>query len=235
MVTDITVLLDRSGSMSQCLSDVEGGFNTFLKEQKQLKETASISLYQFDTEYEKVYSGLDIQEVPNLKLIPRGMTALLDSINRVIVDARNSKILFPKRKHCPECGTHLNKKAQLEFHDAKRIIVIITDGMENSSHEVTKVQVFDEIDKAKKEGIDFVFLGADQDAIAEGHKGLGINYGSTMNYHNTPIGNANMFCSLSKSMTEYRTGSRTIDNFFDNEDREKCDEGEKKEKIKSKR
>ena len=67
-MTDISVVLDRSGSMGRVRSDTIGGFNTFLKGQKEAPGTAVLTLVQFDHEHDIVYRGIDIQQVPELKL-----------------------------------------------------------------------------------------------------------------------------------------------------------------------
>src|SRR5437762_133112 len=54
-LTDLTVVLDRSGSMSACQKDAEDGLNAFIANQKGLPGECTFSLVQFDTEYEFVY------------------------------------------------------------------------------------------------------------------------------------------------------------------------------------
>jgi hypothetical protein len=57
-LTDITVVLDRSGSMEACRKEAEGGLNSFVREQKKEKGDARFTLVQFDTEYEFVHTGI---------------------------------------------------------------------------------------------------------------------------------------------------------------------------------
>lgn len=68
--TEIVVILDRSGSMSDIQKDMEGGFNSFVQEQKKLAEECTVTLVQFDTVYEVVYSNLPLSEVPVLSWSP---------------------------------------------------------------------------------------------------------------------------------------------------------------------
>lgn len=172
--THISVVLDRSGSMSSIMTDTIGGFNQFLKDQKAVKSKATFSLLQFDTEFQEDYIGKDIQEVPELTdktFVPRGMTALLDAIGHTI--NKTGEWL----KNIPEA-----------IRPGKVVFVILTDGAENSSHEFSKSQIFDMIKKQTdvfKWG--FVFLGANQDAIQEAH-GLGIFGSNSLTYKHTGDG-----------------------------------------------
>ena len=55
--TDITMVLDRSGSMQSIKNDTIGGFDAFISEQRRLPGRCTVSLVQFDNEYEEVYTG----------------------------------------------------------------------------------------------------------------------------------------------------------------------------------
>jgi hypothetical protein len=150
--THIAVVLDRSGSMSLCADDTVGGFNAFVAEQKKAEGEATMTLTQFDTEYEIVYDFKNIQDVPKLTFVPRGNTALLDAIGRTIQTVGHSLELKPEAER-PE----------------KVIFVIITDGKENSSREFKKDQI-NQLIKTQTDVYkwEFVYLGANQDAIQEG-------------------------------------------------------------------
>ncbi len=153
--TAIAVVLDRSGSMGSCRNDTIGGFNTFLEEQQKLPGYATLTLAQFDDVYEVVYLDRPIKEVPKLTtetFVPRGSTALCDAIGRTIVT------LGAKLAAMPEVD-----------RPGKVVVVIITDGGENASHEYTreKIKALTEHQQAKYEW-KFVYLGANQDAISVG-------------------------------------------------------------------
>lgn len=57
-LTDITMVVDRSGSMESIKADAEGGVNAFIDEQKNASGAALLTLVQFDNEYEFVHSGI---------------------------------------------------------------------------------------------------------------------------------------------------------------------------------
>lgn len=158
--TKIYIVLDRSGSMESCREDTIGGFNSFVKGQCELKaDKAFLSLFQFDNEYEIVYQDKKIDEVELLNqetFIPRGSTALLDAIGRTI-------------------------NSVLQKTDENIIVVIITDGHENASHEFTKSTINKMISEKKEKGWEFIFMGANQDAIKEASN-LGIGGDSALTY-----------------------------------------------------
>lgn len=150
-LTDITLIVDRSGSMSDCQSDAQGGINTFIKEQRQAEGDATLTLVQFDTEYDFLHRGSPIQDVPEFQLVPRGMTALLDAVGRGINEA----------------GERLDKLTE-EDKPGCVVFVIVTDGHENSSKEFTRDKVRELIERQKSQyNWQFTFLGVDQRAFAE--------------------------------------------------------------------
>ena len=157
-LTDITLVVDRSGSMAQIREDAEGGVNTFIARQAKELGEALLTLVQFDTEYEFLLKGVPIQQAQGYELVPRGMTALLDAVGRAIT----------------ETGERLAKMAE-EDRPGLVIFVVVTDGHENSSKEFTsKNQISGMVrEQEDKYQWKFVFLGANMDAIATA-AGLGI-------------------------------------------------------------
>lgn len=221
--TDITVVLDKSGSMEGIKPKTIEGFNKFLKEQRdicteqddvalELGESgaigqATITLVQFSNESEITYEAQNIINAPNLTNVTYhtgGGTALLDTIAMAI----------------ERTGKRLSKMKE-EDRPGKVVFVIITDGEENSSVRFERKQIFDMINHQSvnyKWG--FVFLGANQDAIQTGAS-LGIGAGSSLTYSHSNIGAQHAFASVSKGMTSYRTSSApTMDCYFSQEDRD---------------
>lgn len=120
--TEIVVVLDRSGSMACIANDTTGGFNAFVKEQREAPGEAFLTLAQFDNQYDIVHKQVPIEEVPDLSFHPRGGTALLDAIGRTINE------------------TKTRLASQRPGADAV-VFVVITDGEENSSREFKKDQI----------------------------------------------------------------------------------------------
>lgn len=151
-LTDITVVLDRSGSMSSVKSDAEGGLNGLIADQKAAPGEALFTLVQFDSEYEFVHRAVPIKEVGPVELHPRGNTALLDAVGRAIT----------------ETGERLAAMAEAD-RPGLVVFVIITDGCENASREFSLSAVRRMI-KEQQEVYKWVFnfLGANADAFAGG-------------------------------------------------------------------
>ena len=207
-LTDITFVLDRSGSMSVVRDDTIGGFNTFLNEQKNAQGEAQLTLIQFDDHYDIVYTAQNVKVVAELDattFVPRGWTALLDAIGRTINDT----------------GARIGAMQEAD-RPSKVIFVILTDGAENASKEFTREKI-NEMIKHQTETYnwDFVFLGANQDAISVG-SGLGISAGNSMTYAANAQGTNDAFMSVASSMVSYRTGDMSKKSmFFEDSDRKK--------------
>ncbi|MDQ3117336.1 MAG: VWA domain-containing protein [Verrucomicrobiota bacterium] len=150
---EIAFVLDRSGSMNICRDAAIEGFNRFLKEQQQVEGLAKLTLVLFDDEYLVPVNALPVAEVVPLDeetYVPRGSTALLDAIGRTI----------------KELGTRLAALPESD-RPAQVIVAILTDGEENSSHNYTWHQLAAAIKRQTEEyRWTFLFLGANQDAIA---------------------------------------------------------------------
>ena len=187
-------LLDRSGSMSSIQSDVEGGLHGFIAEQKKDESTdfpTFFTLAQFDTEdpFELTIDGLKLSDISESRLPPfkpRSMTPLLDAIGHVI-DHASKEEDAKERKDVPV----LSKSTQ------NTVIVVFSDGQENSSRKFTRSQIFERIEGKKSEGWAFIFLGANQDSYAEGSR-LGLEAGSTQNFGFNGGGVGSAFKSLSR-------------------------------------
>lgn len=190
--THIAVVLDRSGSMSSMTKDVNGGFDTFIEDQKKAQGEATLSLVKFDNIYEVVHDFINIKDAKGLDLSPRGSTALLDAMGQTLDDVRTKVLAMPEAEQ-PE----------------KVIFVFITDGGENASSKYTRKQIFEMIKDLKTPSADktinwdFVFIGANQDAISEG-AGYGISARKSMTWDASGAGATEAFNSLSRGVTSYR-------------------------------
>ena len=201
-ITDITLVVDRSGSMEQRREDAEGGVNAFIRKQAEEPGEALLTLVQFDTEYEFVHQGIPIQDAPEYRLEPRGMTALLDAVGRAI----------------NETGIRLGKMKKAD-RPGLVIFVITTDGLENSSKEFTKAQIKEMIEhQQSKYGWHFTFLGANQDAFAEAGA-MGMKRGAMADYAMDKVGVAYEMTSrkVSRMRAQHREGQEVKDEFTDAE------------------
>lgn len=203
-LTDITLVVDRSGSMEQVREDAEGGVNTFIAQQAKEPGEALLTLVQFDTEYEFLHKGVPIAEVPRYQLVPRGMTALLDAVGRAI----------------NETGERLAKMDERQ-RPSLVIFVVMTDGLENSSKEFSKSDVKAMIERQQeKYNWHFTFLGANQDAFAEAGS-MGIHAAGAANYAMDKVGAALMGTGAKVArMRKQRSAGETVKNEFTDKERE---------------
>lgn len=190
-LTEIVCILDRSGSMSNIVDDVIGGFNTFINEQLKIPGDENVTVILFDDRYEIFKESCDIKTVPHLDkniFIPRGMTALFHAIGRTIntVGERLAKTDETKR---PE----------------RVIFAILTDGAENASKEFNRTKIFEMINHQKeKYSWEFIFLAANQDAIAAGTS-IGISFDKCANFDPTQKGAQDSFAKMAYATSSYRT------------------------------
>ncbi len=154
-LTEIAYILDRSGSMQPMQEPAVAAFNDFIKSQLDVPGDARLTLIQFDDAYEVPVSAKPIQDVPQLTAAtytPRGSTALLDAIGRTIKETDRRISALPEGDK-----------------PGKVILAIFTDGEENASQEYTIKHISDLIRLYRdQKGWEFLFLAANQDAIASG-------------------------------------------------------------------
>jgi len=152
-LTEIAFILDRSGSMQAMIEPAIAGFNAFLRDQQQAEGDARLTLVLFDDEYLVPCASLPVAEVVELDtttFIPRGGTALLDAIGRSI----------------DELGARLAALPEAE-RPGQVIVAILTDGQENSSRRFDWPAIRKKIRHQEQHYTwRFLFLGANQDAIA---------------------------------------------------------------------
>jgi hypothetical protein len=152
-LTEIAYILDRSGSMEPMQEPAVAAFNAFVKAQLDVPGDARLTLIQFDDAYEVPIAACPVQDVRQLTAAtytPRGMTALLDAIGRTVKDIDRRLSALPDTEK-----------------PGKVILAIFTDGHENASREYTLKHISDLIRLYRDEkGWEFLFLAANQDAIA---------------------------------------------------------------------
>ncbi|HIT75270.1 MAG TPA: VWA domain-containing protein [Candidatus Avipropionibacterium avicola] len=165
-LTHIYFLLDRSGSMQSIKTDTEGGFDAFLDEQRaDTTGECRVTLAQFDNEYEVVYADRLLADVPPLQLAPRGSTALLDSLGRLITDAGAKLAALPE-----------------DQRPGTVVVAVMTDGHENSSREWTHPAIKSLVEQQTNDyHWQFLYMGADQDAVEVGTS-IGVAAGHSVTY-----------------------------------------------------
>jgi hypothetical protein len=212
--THITVILDRTGSMESIRDDTIGGYNTFLEQQKTEPGMATLTLVQFDTQdpYEVIHKFKPIKEVSALTretFVPRASTPLLDALGCGINDLQ-------------ACIGQLKE----EDRPAKVVMVIVTDGQENSSREFRKDQIEKMVkEKKEKDTWQFVFLSADLAAIDDA-MAVGMDADSMLAFQKNAKGTAGAWASLSAQTGHFRRGRKNKIG-FDPADRQPADDSKK--------
>jgi uncharacterized protein with von Willebrand factor type A (vWA) domain len=205
------ILLDRSGSMQSLWTEALSSVNAYAKElaNKQDKHAVDghITLAVFDSQetlqfdvLRRKQPALHWENVTDREAVPRGMTPLLDSIGRILALAEGD-------------------------NEDKAVIVVMTDGQENASREVTRDGVKIGLDRARKRGWDVVFLGANFDNISDAQS-VGVGGDQQMSMAPGQMG-ASMRKMAAKSRAYFAVGER---HQFNEADREEAGEDKVKNK-----
>ena len=199
-LTELVFILDQSGSMSGLEADTIGGFNSLIDKQKEEDGEVVVTTVLFNDEMDIIHDRVDIKEVKEMTrkdYCPGGCTALLDAVGHTV--------LKTARKH---------KELKEEYVPSKTMVIITTDGMENASRDFTYPKIKKIIDKQKELGWEFIFLGANIDAVHEAYK-FGIIEERAVNYKCDKKGvNLNyeaLDCAIKSMRTEGKIDSKWRD------------------------
>ena len=188
----IICILDRSGSMQRLAGDVIGGYNSFLEEQRKEPGAAEVTTVLFDNQYEIIGKGVNLQEAPDMTAstyYARGTTALLDAVGRTVMETVGQ---MEKDGVCP-----MKRRV---------IFMIMTDGLENASHEYDKATVKSLIEKTTDEyHWNYLFMGANIDSVAEAAS-IGIRADCAVNYSHDSEGVKESFSRMNEAAKKTRDG-----------------------------
>lgn len=192
--TALLFIIDRSGSMYSIRTDMEGGITTLLKDQEEIEGKVTVDFAYFDDKFIYEDKMLALTAAAP-KINPRGGTALNDAIVRASTEFGASLAALPE-----------------EERPGKVLVVIVTDGQENSSRESTTADVKNTIETQQSEfNWNYVFLGADENAVLTASN-FGIQRGSAMRYTASADGVATASAGLSTYTRDFRTkGTATFD------------------------
>lgn len=173
-LTELVFVLDRSGSMRGLESDTIGGFNSMIEKLRREPGEALVTTVLFDDRYEVIHDRFRIDRLRPLTekdYFARGCTALLDAVGKTIDK------MIRIQKYLPE-----------EERAEKVIFVITTDGLENASREYSYKRLQEMIEYQKeKYNWEFIFLGANMDAVTEAAK-FGISADRAVTFENDSQG-----------------------------------------------
>lgn len=199
-LTEIILVVDRSGSMGTMAEEATNGINDLVKKQKEEVGDANFTLVQFNNEIDTVYARAPIQQVKDYKLVPRNMTALMDAVGSTINSVGDQLAKTPENER-PGLVT----------------FVIVTDGCENSSQEFTTEQVKSMIEHQQtKYNWQFTYMGANQDSFAEAKK-YGINFDGVTNYTRMDSAYKGLSGKLGRMRTQVSRGLNADNTFTDDE------------------
>ena len=190
-ITELVFIIDKSGSMSGLENETIKGFNELLNKQKKQKDKALITTIFFNTTMQFINERKDINEVKEITLNDYrvgGCTALLDAIGNAINYILNNQI---------------NDKE----NEYNNMVVIITDGFENSSVEFSYEKINSLINKKQKEDWQFIFLGANIDVIKEANK-MGIASDNAVSYNNDEKGVKLNYEAISLAISDVRSNKK---------------------------
>ena len=188
-ITELVFILDRSGSMYGLEGDTIGGFNSMLERQKKEEGTALVTTVLFSDTHSTLHDRLAIDSLEPLTdkdYTTGGCTALLDTVGDTI-----------------EHISLIHRYARPEDVPARTLFIITTDGMENASSRYTQPQVKAMIEAKKSIGWEFLFLGANIDAVTAAGS-IGIRADRAVHYCADSTGTMLNFSAMSKAISSVR-------------------------------
>lgn len=196
-LTELVFILDRSGSMGGLESDTIGGFNAMIEKQRKQEGEANITTVLFDDQYDVIHDRFQVEilrPMTEKEYFVRGCTALLDAMGNTIRKVENIQNYLPEEQ-----------KAE------KVIFVITTDGLENASKNYTYGQIQRMVqEKKEKSGWEFLFLGANMDAVQEASR-LGISAGRAVRYCNDHVGVTMNYQVVGQTLCAMRSAPKMSD------------------------
>lgn len=198
---NVKILLDRSGSMASMWSDAVGGISAYIKG---LPENSLVTVKTFDSynswqgrgtfpsygnrqmdyimAYDTVFVGTAGQynQSAFAPFNPRGGTPLLDATARIIEEA-------------------------LDDGKKKTVVVVMTDGHENSSQQWNYLGVSERIKRCQDKGWEVLFLGANFAGIVQEGSRIGLD---ASKYMDVKVANfVDAYSTLSNATVAYASGA----------------------------
>lgn len=209
MSTELVFILDKSGSMDHLRDSTISDFNETLSRYQKDSPESYISLVQFDHRYHPNYIHKPVAQATPLSqetYVPSGNTSLYDTICKTIDDT----------------GRKLAELPDWARNDLRVVVVIFTDGEENSSKEFTAADVASRIShQESKYNWQFVFMGANQDAVLTARQ-IGINPARALKMSNTSGGRSASNRAFYSNLAAYANSGQADALSFDAKDRQEA-------------
>lgn len=187
-LTHVLCIIDQSGSMNRIAEDVRGGFNSYREQllgdgEHEYRMTVTLFHSYTDT----ICTNMPVADVPVLNRVrytPAGNTALIDAVGETL--------------------TRFSREADVVDGD-KVLVMIQTDGLENSSREWDLPGIVALMDGLKERGWAFIYAGQGPDAWgARGNYGLA---NSSVMVPNTSGGTRSLYKGMSAGTQAYARGA----------------------------
>jgi uncharacterized protein YegL len=179
---DVLFVTDMSGSMAHLAQAVRDGFNDYIKELrsdpgKGVEYSVTLTLFEGEAHRPLVWNDLQsVRTMDEEMYMPGGMTALLDAVGSTVESYRGN---------------------------GDRVILLIqTDGHENSSRHYSYAKVRELLNDKEKEGWLVIFLGQGGDDVIRGAEKLGLNRSQTVQVANSSVGTRSTYSSLGHATRE---------------------------------
>jgi len=191
------LILDKSGSMRSCLNETISGFNQQMQaikalEEKYPEQELVVSLTTFNGEVSRDFEMSSAKFIPALdqqSYRPSGSTALMDAIGMSVVQLQN------------------RIAKELARGEASVVVVIMTDGYENSSQKYSAKKISQLIKELEQSDLwVFNFMGATKDAV-EVATSLNIQTANSIAFEKMEFGEE--MNRVSKSMDSYISEKRS--------------------------
>jgi len=190
MSTELLLVLDRSGSMENLRSRTISDVNELIGKYRETPDTY-MSLVQFDHEYEPNYihkASSEVQLLTPETYAPRGSTALYDAICRTI----------------DEAGVYFKSMPENQRQNLKVVLAVFTDGYENASKQFKSEDVKKRLEHQKNTyGWEFVFMGANEQAVIGAQKDLGFAAINTIKMSDNAAGRGATIRNFAGKMSAY--------------------------------
>ena len=198
-VTELVFIIDCSGSMAGFEEDTLGGFNSLIERQKRESGTCLVTTVFFSDHSTRIHDRVPLPGVSPLtqrEYRVGGCTALYDAVGSTIHHIAN-----------------IHRYARSEDVPDRTVFVITTDGMENSSRHYSGARVRSMVEHEKqKYGWEFIFLGADMDAVGAAAD-IGISPERSARFNKTARSNASMYDCVCGAVSAVRADAPISDDW----------------------
>lgn len=187
MNTELILVADCSGSMTNMRAESEGAVRKLVHEQKSIPGDVRFTLVRFDTDVVTPIAARPLDKVKNeeIQLPCNGLTALYDAVG-ITLDGAAERI------------------AKEKWADLV-IFAVLTDGAENASNKYDGKRVAEMVQHAEKNGWRFVMLATGMDAWNTA-KSVGAQQAVVQSFSAGAVGVRQAYDSLSNTTRSLRSG-----------------------------